>query len=244
MTLPAPHAREGRQGGHESNRSECGAMSGTGVETYTFDKDVVEKAYAGWAPIYDVVFGAVFAPGRAAAVRAAERIGGRVLDVGVGTGISLSQYSSRNRIVGIDLSEPMLRRAKARMQRHPLANVEMLAVMDAEQLGFADAFFDVVVAQFVITAVPDPEAALDEFARVVKRGGEIVLVNHLGAETGLRRVYERSFAPLVRHLGWRMEFPFARLDAWARRAGYSLLERREVQPLGHFSLMRFRKATN
>ena len=219
-------------------------MSGNGVENYTFDKDVVEKAYAGWAPIYDVVFGAIFAAGRAAAVRAAERIGGRILEVGVGTGISLAQYSSRNRIVGIDLSEPMLRRAMARLHRHPLANVEMLAVMDAEQLGFADAFFDVVVAQFVITAVPDPEATLDELARVVKPGGEIVLVNHLGAETGLRSVYERSFAPLIRHLGWRMEFPFSRLDAWARRAGYGLVERRAVQPLGHFSLMRFRKAAN
>jgi len=217
-------------------------MGETGFEAYTFDKDVVEKAYAGWAPIYDVVFGAVFAAGRAAAVGAAERIGGRVLDVGVGTGISLAQYSSRNRIVGIDLSEPMLRRAKARLRRRPLDHVEMLAVMDAERLGFADAFFDVVVAQYVITAVPDPEAALDEFARVVKPDGEIVLVNHLGAETGLRRVYERSFAPLVRHLGWRMEFPYARLDAWARRAGYRLVERRAVQPLGHFSLMRFRQA--
>src|SRR6266852_2479905 len=189
-------------------------MSGIGLEAYTFDKDVVEKAYAGWAPIYDVVFGAVFAPGRAAAVRAAERIGGRVLDVGMGTGISLSQYSSRNRIVGIDLSEPMLRRAKARMQRHPLANVEMLAVMDAEQLGFADGFFDVVVAQFVITAVPDPEAALDEFARVVKPGGEIVLVNHLGAETGLLRAAETGLAPVVHRLGWRPEFPFVRIASW------------------------------
>src|SRR5579871_2403782 len=200
-------------------------MGGNGVETYTFDRNVVEKAYAGWAPIYDVVFGAVFAPGRAAAVRAAERIGGRVLDVGVGTGISLAQYSSRNRITGIDISEPMLRRANARLRRQPLPNIEMLAVMDAERLGFADAFFDVVVAQFVITAVPDPEAALDEFARVVKPGGEIILVNHLGAETGLRRVYERRFAPLIRHLGWRAEFPFARLEAWARSAGYRLVER-------------------
>src|SRR5580704_8388187 len=196
-----------------------GAMIGTSVEAYTFDKDVVEKAYAGWAPIYDVVFGAVFAPGRAAAVMAAERIGGRILDVGVGTGISLSQYSSRNRIVGIDLSEPMLVRAKARLRRQRLANVDTLAVMDAEQLGFADAFFDVVVAQFVITAVPDPEAALDEFARVVKPDGEIVLVNHLGAETGPRRDLERGFAPLVRRLGWRIEFPFARLSAWAGGAG-------------------------
>ena len=219
-------------------------MSGIGCEFYTFDKGVVEKAYAGWAPIYDVVFGAVFAPGRTAAVRAAERVGGRILDVGVGTGISLTQYSSRNRIVGVDLSEPMLRRAKARMHRHRLGHVETLAVMDAERLGFADSSFDVVVAQFVITAVPDPEAALDEFARVVKPGGEIVLVNHLGAEAGLRHVYERSFAPLISHLGWRLEFPFARLDAWARRARYRVVERRPVQPLGHFTLMRFRRAAN
>jgi phosphatidylethanolamine/phosphatidyl-N-methylethanolamine N-methyltransferase len=216
-------------------------MGGTGVETYTFDRNVVEKAYAGWAPIYDMVFGAVFAAGRAAAIGAAERIGGRVLDVGVGTGISLAQYSSRNQIIGVDLSEPMLRRAMARMHRRPLPHVEMLAVMNAERLGFADAFFDVVVAQYVITAVPDPEAALDEFARVVKPGGEIVLVNHLAAEeAGLRQSCERRFAPLVRHLGWRMEFPFARLAAWADRAGYRLLERREVRPFGHFSLMRFK----
>jgi phosphatidylethanolamine/phosphatidyl-N-methylethanolamine N-methyltransferase len=219
-------------------------MGGNEVEAYTFDRNVVEKAYAGWAPIYDMVFGAVFAPGRAAAVRAAEAVGGRVLDVGVGTGLSLDQYSPRNRIVGIDLSEPMLRRAIARMQRRPLPHVEMLAVMNAERLAFADASFDVVMAQYVITAVPDPEAALDEFARVVKPDGEIVLVNHLGAEDGLRRAYERRFAPLVRHLGWRMEFPFARLANWANGAGYRLVERRGVRPFGHFSLMRFRRAAN
>jgi phosphatidylethanolamine/phosphatidyl-N-methylethanolamine N-methyltransferase len=219
-------------------------MGGNAVETYTFDRNVVEKAYAGWAPIYDVVFGAVFAPGRAAAVRAAEAVGGRVLDVGVGTGLSLDQYSRRNRVIGIDLSEPMLRRAITRMQRRPLPHVEMLAVMNAERLAFADASFDVVVAQYVITAVPNPERALNEFARVVKPDGEIVLVNHLGAETGLRRAYEHRFAPLVRHLGWRMEFPFARLAAWACGAGYRLVERREVRPFGHFSLMRFRQAAS
>ena len=81
----------------------------------------------------------------------------------------------------------MLRKAKARVVEHRLTNVEGLAVMDAQHLGFQDAVFDVVVAQYVITAVPDPEATLDEFARVIKSGGEIVLVNHLGAE--------RAFAP-------------------------------------------------
>jgi phosphatidylethanolamine/phosphatidyl-N-methylethanolamine N-methyltransferase len=213
-------------------------MSAT--EAYRFDKGVVEKAYAGWAPFYDVVFGAVLSPGRTAAVRAAERVGGRILEVGVGTGISLGQYSTRNRIVGIDLSEPMLRRAKARVFKRNHANVETLAVMDAERLGFADESFDVVVAQFVITAVPDPELALDEFARVVKREGEIVLVNHLGADTGWRRICEKGLAPVVRHLGWRPEFPFARIATWAQRAGFRLIERRATNPIGQ--LMRFRKS--
>jgi phosphatidylethanolamine/phosphatidyl-N-methylethanolamine N-methyltransferase len=206
-----------------------------------FDRGSVAKAYAGWAPIYDVVFGAVFTAGRMAAVTAAERAGGRVLEVGVGTGISLRQYSPQTRVIGIDLSEPMLRRATARVRKHRLANVDTLALMDAERLAFGNGTFDAVVAQYVITAVPDPEAALGEFARVVKPQGEIVLVNHLGAETGLRRLYETRLAPVVRHLGWRPEFRFARLAAWADSAGFHLVERRAMPPLGHFSLMRFRR---
>ena len=87
--------------------------------------------------------------------------------------------------------------------------------MDATRLALPDGAFDVVVAQYVITAVPHPEETLDEFARVLKPGGEIVLVNHIGAETGLRRAFENAFAPLARRLGWRPEFPWARLAAWA-----------------------------
>ena len=90
--------------------------------------------------------------------------------------------------------------------RIKLDHVEALAVMDAQHLGFPDDFFDAVVAQYVITAVPDPEAALDEFARVLKPGGEIILVNHIGAESGPRRLFEQGFAPLARRLGWRPEF--------------------------------------
>ncbi|MGZ9083799.1 MAG: class I SAM-dependent methyltransferase, partial [Rhodoplanes sp.] len=123
-----------------------------------------------------------------------------------------------------------------------LANVAALAVMDAEQLGFPDAYFDVVVAQYVITTVPDPEVTLDEFARVTREGGEIVLVNHIGAETGLRRAFEEWFAPMARRLGWRPEFPFERLRAWAERSpGLHVIERRPMPPLGHFFLIRFGK---
>jgi len=209
------------------------------------DKDTVAKAYARWAPVYDLVFGAVFDRGRKAAIAAAERSGGHILEVGVGTGLSLPDYARTNRLTGIDLSVPMLRKAKARATEHHLTYVDGLAVMDAQQLGFRDGVFDVVVAQYVITAVPDPEATLDEFARVVKPGGEIILVNHLGAESGFRSAYESAFAPLARRLGWRPEFRWERLARWAdRHGGVRVVERRPMPPLGHFSLIRFARLDN
>jgi phosphatidylethanolamine/phosphatidyl-N-methylethanolamine N-methyltransferase len=204
------------------------------------DKDTVAKAYARWAPVYDLVFGAVFDRGRKASIAAAERIGGRILEVGVGTGLSLPEYAWTNRLTGVDLSAPMLRKAKDRVVEHRLTNVDVLAVMDAQHLGFQDGAFDVVVAQYVITAVPDPEATLDEFVRVVRPGGEIILVNHLGAETGLRATFEGCFAPVARRLGWRPEFRWDRLARWAEsHGGVSVIERRAMPPLGHFSLIRF-----
>src|SRR6476660_2428622 len=130
----------------------------TDLQHAELDKDTIAKAYARWAPVYDLVFGAVFERGRHAAIAAAERIGGRILEVGVGTGISLPDYSPRNRICGVDISGPMLRKARERVAVHELINVEGLWVMDAEHLSFPDASFDVVVAQYVITTVPDPEA--------------------------------------------------------------------------------------
>jgi phosphatidylethanolamine/phosphatidyl-N-methylethanolamine N-methyltransferase len=206
------------------------------------DKGTIARAYARWAPVYDLVFGAVFDRGRKASIAAAERVGGLILEVGVGTGISLPDYARTNRLVGVDLSEPMLRKAQERVAEHRLDNVEALAVMDAEHLGLTDNSFDVVVAQYVITAVPNPEKTLDEFARVLKPGGEIVLVNHIGAETGLRRAFERWFAPVARRLGWRPEFPWGRLANWAERSeGIDVIERRPMPPLGHFSLIRFGK---
>jgi len=200
----------------------------------------VEKAYARWAPVYDLVFGKVFDAGRKASIAAAEKIGGRILDVGVGTGISLPDYRRDIRLVGVDYSAPMLKKAKERVVRLKLDNVEALAVMDAKFLGFPDAFFDAVVAQYVITAVPDPEATLDEFARVVKPGGEIIMVNHIGADRGSRKVFEQGFAPIARRLGWRPEFPWSRLANWAsRHGGVRLVERMPMPPMGHFSLIRY-----
>ncbi len=218
-------------------------LSEDSLEIPDLDKQMVTKAYARWAPVYDLVFGAVFERGRQAAIAAAERIGGRVLEVGVGTGISLLSYSKSCRVCGIDISEPMLRKAQDRVAELGLSSVEGLWVMDAEHLSFPDACFEVVVAQYVITTVPNPEATLDEFARVLKPGGEIVLVSRVGAEAGLRRSLEHWFQPAARKLGWRTEFSFERYARWAaQRPGMHLIERRAMPPFGHFSLIRFGKA--
>jgi phosphatidylethanolamine/phosphatidyl-N-methylethanolamine N-methyltransferase len=204
------------------------------------DRAGVAKAYGRWAPVYDLVFGKVFDHGRQSTIAEADRIGGRILDVGVGTGLSLSDYATTTKVCGVDISEPMLRKAQARVTELGLDNVEGLWVMDAEHLSFPDDSFDVVVAQYVVTTVPNPEATLDEFARVLKPGGEIVLVSRVGAEAGLRRALEHWFAPAARKLGWRTEFSFERYERWAARArDVRLLERRAVPPLGHFSLIRF-----
>ena len=211
--------------------------------TTDIDRDAVAKVYARWAPVYDLVFGAVFERGRRAAIAASERVGGRILEVGVGTGISLPYYSERSRVFGIDLSAHMLQKARRRVAGRRLNNVERLAVMDAERLDFPDASFDVVVAQYVVNTVPHPEIALDEFARVLKPGGEIVLLNRVGADAGPRRVFEHLFQPVANKLGWRSEFPWERFAHWLESSPYEvrLLERRPMPPLGHFSLIRFRK---
>jgi phosphatidylethanolamine/phosphatidyl-N-methylethanolamine N-methyltransferase len=203
-------------------------------------RDQVAEAYGRWAPIYDLVFGPVFRQGRLAAVKAAETVGGRVLEVGVGTGLSLADYGKTTRIVGIDISEPMLDKARKRVARRGLAHVERLEVMDAEHLTIPNASFDVVVAQYVVTAIPNPERALDEFARVVRPGGEIILTTRIGAETGLRGTIEKWLMPVTTRLGFRTEFSWSRYERWAAGSHtVRLLERRPLPPLGHFWLLRY-----
>jgi phosphatidylethanolamine/phosphatidyl-N-methylethanolamine N-methyltransferase len=206
------------------------------------DRGAVERAYARWAPVYDLVFDKVMAAGRRAAVAAAARVGPRILDVGVGTGLELPYFPAGTSVVGVDLSEPMLRKAQERVRAAALRQVAGLAVMDAARLAIADASFDAVVAPYVITTVPHPEATLDELARVVRPGGELVLVNHLSAEEGARAAFERWLARQTRHLGWRPEFPWERIGDWcAARPDMALAERSSVPPFGLFTLVRLRK---
>jgi len=203
----------------------------------------VEAAYARWAPVYDAVFTLVLKPGRKAAAEAINRLGGRVLDVGVGTGLELPMFDSNVRLVGIDLSDPMLEIARNRVARKNLANVEDLRVMDAMNLEFEDDAFDAVVAPYVVTTVPDPRRTLEEMARVVRPGGEIVIVNHIGADSGPIAAIEKLMERRAEKLGWRPQFPWSVIGDWIdARPDLALLERRRLSPLGLFTLARIHKS--
>ena len=207
------------------------------------ERSTVETAYARWAPIYDAVCGPVMVNGRRAAAKAARDVGGRILEVGVGTGLSFDDYDFRTEITGIDLSAPMLVKAREKMASGRYPFVRDVQLMDAHRMSFADATFDCVVAQFVITLVEDPEQVLSECHRVVKPGGRIILVNHLYSETGVAAAVERWAAKRTRALGLRPEFPFARLQAWAQaNRGATLVERRKLAPFGVYTLVCFERA--
>jgi len=205
------------------------------------DRQVMEKAYARWAPVYDRLCGPVFVEGRKAAAQAARAHGGKILEIGVGTGLSFDDYDDSTEITGIDMSEPMIARARERLESGRYPFVKELTVMDAHNLSYADATFDCVVGQFVITLVEDPERVLSECARVLKPGGQIILVNHLYSEKGWAAAVERLLAQKARRLGLRPEFPFQRLAAWAENhGGAELIERRKVNAF--YTLVRFRRA--
>jgi phosphatidylethanolamine/phosphatidyl-N-methylethanolamine N-methyltransferase len=205
----------------------------------------VETIYRRWAPIYDFVFDKLFEYPRREAVIAAEQVGGRILEVGVGTGLSLDSYSDTVKIVGIDISPDMLDQARRRVERQKLVHVERLDVMDAQELQFSDAEFDVVMAQYVVNTVPDPDAALAEFVRVLRPGGELIIVNRVGASGGIRRAAERIMQPIVERFGWSSEFPWVRFEAFLRaHSNMRLVERRAMPPFGNFALIRFAKVTH
>jgi phosphatidylethanolamine/phosphatidyl-N-methylethanolamine N-methyltransferase len=202
------------------------------------DESKVKVAYRRWAPVYDSTFGRVATEGRHQAVEQINQSSGRVLEVGVGTGLSLPDYKPHLSITGIDLSPDMLERARERVEEENLNNVTGLYEMDAGELDFPDAHFDTVVAMYVMTVVPDPEKVMRELARVTKPGGQVLLVNHFSQEDGVRGWVERRMAPFAEHIGWRPVFDVGRVMVCD---DLELQERNSLRPFGLFTLMRFTK---
>jgi len=200
----------------------------------SLDADAVRAAYRRWAGIYDAAFGGVSAIGRRRAVAMVNRLPGtRVLEVGVGTGLALPHYLSAKRVTGVDLSAEMLARARTRMVQRRLANVDALLEMDAEAMAFPDAGFDIAVAMFVASVVPNPRQLLAEMRRVVRPGGHLLFVNHFAAEAGPRWWIERSLAPASRALGWHPDFAPAALF---EPEDHARAEISPVPPFGLFTL--------
>ncbi|WP_052401743.1 class I SAM-dependent methyltransferase [Muricoccus aerilatus] len=176
------------------------------------DAGAVRDAYRRWAGVYDAVFGGVSSFGRKRAVAAVNRLpGNRVLEVGVGTGLALPLYRGEKRVVGVDLSREMLEKARERVAAERLLHVEGLVEMDAEHMAFRDDSFDLAVAMFTASVVPDARKLFAEMSRVVRPGGQLLFVNHFAATDGPRWWVERAMAPLSRVLGWHPDFALSDL---------------------------------
>jgi phosphatidylethanolamine/phosphatidyl-N-methylethanolamine N-methyltransferase len=224
------------ENGHEARRMQNRAMERT-VDV-RMDEAMVKSAYRRWAPVYDNTFGRFTTEVRRHAVEFINQRSGRVLEVGVGTGLSLPEYRRELEIVGIDLSPEMLDKAREKVDEEGLHNVTGLHEMDAGDLTFPTGSFDTVVAMYVMTVVPDPEKVMRELARVCKVGGEVILVNHFSQEEGVRGWVERRMAPFADKLGWHPVFDVDRVMVCDN---LKLVGRRALRPWGLFTMLRFEK---
>ncbi len=203
------------------------------------DLNAVKSSYARWAPVYDKTFGAITEGGRKRAVAHVNTRGGSVLEVGVGTGLSLEHYDPAMTIAGIDFSEEMLAKARQKVERRGLKNVSSLRQMDARNLDFPDDSFDTVVAMHIVSVVPEPERVMAEMARVCKPGGQIVITNHFAREKGVMAVIERLMAPFEKALGWHSDFPLTRVTG---EPSLQIVTKRPIPPLGMMTFLVLEKA--
>lgn len=212
-----------------------GAPRGAHAQSGQSDHAIVRDAYRRWSLVYDQVFGGVTAFGRRRAVAAINAsTATKVLEVGVGTGLALPLYRSDKRVTGIDICPEMLARARAKVQRRGLRNVDALEAMDAEAMSFSDHSFDVAVAMHVVSVARNPRRLLAEMRRVVRPGGRLLLVNHFAAQAGPRSWLERAMAPLANVIGWRPDFSLSALPLDA-----CTIETAPVRPFGLFTIVSF-----
>lgn len=198
----------------------------------------IQKAYSRWAPHYDFSFGVISDWGRQFVVEEINHKPGHVLEVGVGTGLALPLYNSNMKITGIDVSEGMLEKARERVQNEKLRNVNALENMDATDMDFATESFDSAVAMFIMSVAPQPEAILQEMARVVKKGGDIYIVNHFASNHKIVAMFERIIEPVCRMIGWHSKFDKNRL---MNCPDLELVRTKKMRPLGLFECLHFKK---
>ncbi len=204
------------------------------------DLNAVKRSYRRYAPVYDSTFRWLLGQkGRRLAAEIANEGTGRVLEIGVGTGLTLPFYRRDLDVTGIDISPEMLDRARERADREGLTHVKDLQVQDINALTFPDESFDTIIAAYVMSVVPDIDQAMREVERVTKPGGTIVFVNHFKSKVGARAAIENRMAKFAAQLGWHPDFDF---DEMMKSTSLELEERRDgLPPLGLFSLVKLRK---
>lgn len=208
-----------------------GSPLGIGMEL-----EAIKKAYRRYARLYDLYFGALFQPGRRAVIERMHcRAGQRVLEVGVGTGLSLPMYPAGVRVTGIDISPEMLERARSRLEREGNRDGVDLHVMDAERMSFAPDTFDKVVAMYVVSVVPHPQRLVDEMRRVCKPNGEIFIVNHFHSPNPIVGSVESLLAPLSRLVGFHPDFC---LETFVRDTHLEVVDKQRVNLFGYWNLLR------
>ncbi|EEW60734.1 phosphatidylethanolamine N-methyltransferase [Ruegeria sp. TrichCH4B] len=203
--------------------------------------EAVESSYARWAPVYDRTFGAVTDVGRRRAVSFINDRKGHVLEVGVGTGLSLPHYGPEVRITGVDFSAEMLAKAQRKVDALNLQERVDLQRMDARELAFENASFDTIAAMHVLSVVPEPEKVMAEIARVLKPGGKVVITNHFAKTTGVMAGLERVAAPMANLIGWHSDF---KMDTILQEPSLQISELRKLPPLGMMTFLVLEKRVN
>ena len=198
------------------------------------DLNKIERVYTSYAGFYDRVFGKVFHEGRESAIRNLDvQPDEHILEVGVGTGLALPMYPRHCRIVGIDLSEGMLAKAKEKAEAHRLEHVQ-LHRMDAGAMEFQDDSFDTVVAAYVVTAVPDYRKVVNEMIRVCRPGGRIIMLNHFSNGNKVIAAVEKVLSPITKHLGWRTDLS---LNTVLEGTSLHVARNQKVNPLRLWALV-------
>jgi phosphatidylethanolamine/phosphatidyl-N-methylethanolamine N-methyltransferase len=231
--LGHPHQDSEPMSAHHEQQTVAGRESF--MPAAAMSTDDVKQAYRRWAGLYDVGFGLISSPARRRAIAAVNALPGQnVLEVGVGTGLALPWYGDDKQVTGIDLSVDMLARARLRATRLKLGTVVALEEMDAEDMTFEADCFDIAVAMFVASVVPNPRKLLAEMRRVVRPGGTLLFINHFARDAGPVAAVEAGLARASSTLGWHPDF---RVEALLDRTERHQSAFEPQWPIGIFTLV-------
>jgi len=196
--------------------------------------DSIKRIYAGYSNVYDALFKRFFYPRIKHAINYMDiKPGERVLDVGVGTGLSLGEYPKTSRVVAVDLSFEMLKKAKEKVGKNRLGHIKVLN-MDAMNIAFRDDSFDKVFISHVVTVVPDPYRLMSEVRRVCKKGGQVVIVNHFKSSNKIVELVEKLINPVCKKIGWRSDLC---LNEFIRRSGLNVRQKYMLKKLDFWHIL-------